>query len=151
MSAIQVRVNRAIEDAMRADTALVDAFVEAGGQLLDGNELPVFWLYAPPSATQPFFVYGPQVRETETEYARCGEGKLSTVPYEVRYVVPGIKPLSSTPVVDALATALDGLSVDVDGLTVHLLRAGDFCYPELTASETAETTSGLVYRAQVQH
>lgn len=151
MSAIQPRINKAIEDKLRADSTLRELFVAAGGKFDAGGFLPLYWFRAPSSARAPYLVYAPQVRESEAEASRCGEGQVSYVAYDVQLTLPSVEPHKALGVVDRLAALLDGLEVSVDGLSVFLARAGDYCFPDFSASESGETVTGLVYRAQVKH
>lgn len=148
-SAVQPRINKAIEDALRADTSLIELLRAIGGLTAIPTTLPLYWYMAPPSAALPYLVYGPQTRTEETEPLRCGDRGLSEIVYEVRVVTKGITPADGIAIVDKIGDILDGLQVVVEGLKVSLLHAGGVCYPEFATQETAVTHSGLIYRAQV--
>ena len=65
-SAVQPRINKAIEDALRADTSLIELLRAIGGLTAIPTTLPLYWYMAPPSAALPYLVYGPQTRTEET-------------------------------------------------------------------------------------
>lgn len=150
MPAIQPRINKAIQDALRADSELIELMRDAGGLLETPTSLPLYWFRAPASAKAPYIVYGAQSPSEETEPLRCGTPGLSEIDYEVRLVTEGISPGGGIAIVDRIGEVLDGLTVTVDGMSVSFLHIGGVCYPEFVTLETAVTNSGLIYRAQVR-
>ena len=53
-SAVQPRINKAIEDALRADTSLMELLRAIGGLTAIPTTLPLYWYMAPPSAALPY-------------------------------------------------------------------------------------------------
>lgn len=150
MSAVQPRINKAIADALRADTSLANLFVSAGGVLDSGEYLPLYWMFAPPRREAPYLVFR-KIGDETTEYSRCGIAVRSRVPYSVDFITPGVDPDNCIAVVDRMAILLDGLRVAVDGLGVLLHRSGGDSMPDYNAGEAALTITSLYYDVLVTH
>jgi hypothetical protein len=157
MSAIQARINKAIEDRLRGDTVAtptfagdsLEALLLAQGAVIEDRGIPLWWTEAHAGEQKPYLIYGPQARESEIESNGCGVGDTGTIPYEVGLVQEGYTPSGGIAIVDRLARLLDGYKTTVEGIGVQLWRTGDFCYPDPLAGEVGITRSGVVYRVRV--
>lgn len=157
MSALQPRINKAIEDRLRGDTAAdptlsgtsLEELLVALGAVVEPDGIPLFWSMVPSGSSRPYLIYGPQSRDSEIEANGCGVGDTGTIGYEVGLVLDGIRPHAGMAAVDRLAALLDGYKVSVESIAVELWRTGDFCYPDPLAGEAGITRSGVVYRCRV--
>ena len=152
--ALQPRINKAIEDRLRADTIASPTL--AGDSLqktmrdigvpTDAPRLPLYWWMAPANAPAPYLIYGPQERESTLTTPGCGTADGGEAIYEVRLVSAGIEVASDLPVVDRLAALLDNFTVTIAGVDLQFFAVADVCYPEFVTLEKGVTHTGRVYR-----
>ncbi len=157
MSAIQPRINKAIEDRLRGDTVAaptlsgdsLEALLLAQGAVIEERGIPLWWVGAHAGEQKPYLIYGPQTRESDIDANGCGVGDTGTIPYEIGLAQEGYAPADGIAIVDRLAELLDGYKTTVEGIGVEFWRTGDFCYPDPLAGEVGITRSGVVYRVRV--
>lgn len=158
VGAIQPRINKAIEDRLRADTVAnpqasgtsLQALLQSAGALLGvGLVMPIFWERSPAPAIRPYIVYGPQDPQTTLSAPICGIPYQGEVSYQIRYVLDGIDPAGGIDVIDRIATLLEVYAVSVSGGSIIFFRTGEFSFPDFGAQERGVTVSGIVYRCHV--
>lgn len=148
--AIQPRVNKAIQDRLRANAALLELLQEAGAKVTPSEGLPLWWWLAPPSAEPPYIVFGGRDQQSTVTPNRCGEAGDGSIDYVIELITEGLSPAGGLDIIDAVADLLDGYNVAVEGVQVDFLRIGDVCYPDYAISETGRTHTGLIYRVLVR-
>lgn len=144
--AIQPRINKAIEDRLRADADLLELLRAAGGLLEPGLTMPIYLYTAPTSASLPYISYAPRDPEMSVSPLRAGAEGDGEIDYQIAYVVEGVDAYGTIAITDRMAALMDGYTTTVSSEKLNFLRTGSVFFVDFGAREHGVTVCGDIYR-----